>query len=43
LAGASFYEPGTEGEEPELAARWRGRRATGKKSGPSGDQSGESQ
>jgi putative ATPase len=26
LAGASFYEPGTEGQEPELAARWRARR-----------------
>jgi putative ATPase len=25
LAGASFYEPGEEGEEPELAARWRER------------------
>jgi putative ATPase len=23
LRGASFFEPGTEGEEPELAARWR--------------------
>ena len=26
LAGTSFYEPGTEGQEPELAARWRARR-----------------
>jgi putative ATPase len=26
LAGESFYEPGTEGEEPRLAARWRRRR-----------------
>jgi putative ATPase len=23
LAGAKFYEPGSEGAEPELAARWR--------------------
>ncbi len=26
LAGAQFYEPGTEGREPDLAARWRSRR-----------------
>ena len=26
VADASFYEPGTEGEEPGLAARWRQRR-----------------
>jgi putative ATPase len=26
LRGASFYEPGTEGEEPDLAAQWRARR-----------------
>jgi putative ATPase len=26
VAGARFYEPGTEGEEPGLAARWRQRR-----------------
>jgi putative ATPase len=37
LAGASFYEPGTEGAEPELAGRWRGL----KKPGGIGDQ-GES-
>jgi putative ATPase len=36
VSGASFYEPGTEGEEPELAARWRGRGAPGKKPGPPG-------
>ena len=24
-AGARFYEPGTEGKEPDLAARWRSR------------------
>ena len=41
LAGASFYEPGTEGEEPELAARWRGLTIQGKKSGSPGSQSGE--
>jgi putative ATPase len=26
LAGSRFYEPGTEGDEPELSARWRKRR-----------------
>ena len=41
LRGASFYEPGTEGEEPELAARWRGLKNQGKKSGSPGSQSGE--
>ncbi len=41
LRGASFYEPGTEGEEPELAARWRARAEPGKKSGSPGSQSGE--
>jgi putative ATPase len=41
LDGASFYEPGTEGEEPELAARWRGLRNKVKKSGSPGSQSGE--
>jgi hypothetical protein len=25
LAGKTFYEPGTEGAEPELAERWRNR------------------
>jgi putative ATPase len=29
LKGAKFYEPGTEGEEPDLAARWRQRRQPG--------------
>jgi putative ATPase len=29
LLGTSFYEPGTEGEEPDLAAWWRARRAKG--------------
>jgi putative ATPase len=38
LDGASFYEPGTEGEEPELAARWRRLKNSLKKSGPSGSQ-----
>ena len=41
VRGASFYEPGTEGEEPELAARWRARAEPGKKSGSPGSQSGE--
>ncbi len=29
LRGAKFYEPGTEGAEPNLAARWRERRQSG--------------
>jgi putative ATPase len=29
LRGVSFYEPGTEGEEPDLAARWRARQPRG--------------
>ncbi|MGO8762300.1 MAG: replication-associated recombination protein A [Desulfobaccales bacterium] len=41
VRGASFYEPGTEGEEPELAARWRARAKPGKKSGSPGSRSGE--
>ena len=41
LRQASFYEPGTEGEEPELAARWRGLKNKGGKSGSPGSQSGE--
>jgi putative ATPase len=41
LDGASFYEPGTEGEEPELAARWRRLKNSLKKSGSPGSQSGE--
>jgi putative ATPase len=32
LAGASFYEPGSEGREPDLAARWQTLQATGQKS-----------
>jgi putative ATPase len=43
LAGASFYEPGTEGEEPELATRWRGLNNPGKESGSPGSQSGDDQ
>ena len=43
LRRASFYEPGTEGEEPELAARWRGLKNNLKKSGSPGSQSGEDQ
>jgi putative ATPase len=31
LAGKTFYEPGTEGKEPELAAAWRARRWTREK------------
>ncbi len=41
LSGASFYEPGTEGEEPDLAARWRALKNPGKKSGGPGDTSGK--
>ena len=36
VRGASFYEPGTEGEEPELAARWRGLKNKGEKRVPRG-------
>jgi putative ATPase len=43
LAGESFYEPGTEGEEPTLAARWRALSQQGKTPGSSGSQSGEEQ
>jgi putative ATPase len=41
LDGATFYEPGTEGEEPELAARWRGLKKDQKPSGSPGSNSGE--
>jgi putative ATPase len=41
LPEANFYEPGTEGEEPELAARWQGLKKI-KKPSP-GSQSGEDQ
>jgi putative ATPase len=41
LRGASFYEPGTEGEEPELAARWRARKNRGNKPGSPGSRSEE--
>jgi putative ATPase len=34
LAGAQFYEPGTQGAEPELAAGWRARRGQGNKGPP---------
>lgn len=43
LTGTSFYEPGTEGEEPDLAARWRALNQPGKKSGSPGSRSGEDQ
>jgi len=36
LAGKRFYEPGGEGAEPELAARWRDRRQQGAKGGGGG-------
>jgi putative ATPase len=41
VAGASFYEPGTEGAEPDLSARWRALKSRGKDPGASGGQSGE--
>jgi putative ATPase len=41
LSGESFYEPGTEGEEPELAARWQGLKKNKKPSGSPGSQSDE--
>ena len=36
LAGARFYEPGSEGKEPELVARWRAFRQAGAKIGGAG-------
>jgi putative ATPase len=41
VRGAGFYEPGTEGEEPELAARWRALKNRGNKPGSPGSRSGE--
>jgi len=41
LAGASFFEPGTEGAEPDLAARWRALKNRGKDPGAPGGGSGE--
>jgi putative ATPase len=41
LSEATFYEPGTEGEEPELAARWQGLKKI--KNPSPGPQSGEDQ
>jgi putative ATPase len=37
--GASFYEPGTEGEEPDLNARWRARKTGANQPGSPGSQS----
>ena len=41
LAGAKFYEPGTEGGEPDLAARWRAMKNQAKDPGAPGGGSGE--
>jgi len=41
LAGARFYEPGTEGAEPELAARWRAFREKGGNPGSGGENPGD--
>jgi len=41
LAGARFYEPGSEGKEPELVARWRAFRQAGAKIGGEGGGPGE--
>jgi putative ATPase len=41
VAGASFYEPGTEGAEPVLSARWRALTNRGKDPGAPGGRSGE--
>ncbi|MFA5111551.1 MAG: replication-associated recombination protein A [Desulfobaccales bacterium] len=39
LTGASFYEPGPEGAEPDLAARWRALKKPGWPEGGSGENS----
>jgi putative ATPase len=39
LSGARFYEPGTEGQELELADRWRTFKKIGKGSGDSNPES----
>jgi putative ATPase len=36
VAGERFYEPGAEGEEGQLVARWRAFRQKGRESGPQG-------
>jgi putative ATPase len=41
LAGAKFYEPGSEGAEPELAARWRALRQKREEPGGSGEPTGK--
>jgi putative ATPase len=40
LAGARFYEPGPEGEEPDLVARWRAFRKKGEEPGGGGEPEG---
>jgi putative ATPase len=41
LAGASFFEPGTEGAEPDLVARWQAGKSRAKDPDTPGGQSGE--
>jgi putative ATPase len=41
IKGASFYEPGPEGEEPELSARWRARKTGADPPGSPGSSSEE--
>jgi putative ATPase len=41
LRGASFYEPGPEGREPDLVARWRRRRQAQEIIKPEGERDGE--
>jgi putative ATPase len=41
LAGARFYEPGPEGQEPELAARWRAFRKKVAEAGGGSEPAGE--
>jgi putative ATPase len=41
VAGSRFYEPGEEGEEPELVSRWQAFRKKGGNPGSSGETSGE--
>jgi len=40
IAGSRFYEPGEEGEEPELVQRWREFRKKGKAGEEEGGQGG---
>ena len=41
LAGARFYEPGPEGAEPDLVARWRAFRRKGEEPGGGGEPAAE--